>query len=465
MEVQSVQDLIDRGLELSHGEAIAIAQQLVTSVEAQVEPAPPLGPPSLDNVRLGPDGSVICSECTIRPAVAEVATLLRAMLPRHGTTRVPGALRYAIARALGEVDAPPFDSLADLSRVLARHEQGDRFQVLRELHARAAVMAPRVAVTNRDRRDHGPAVAELRRHLREADEALFHLVNGASVKDREDIRSPVRPGRALGSRTAAGFLVIGGALIGSLIMLGVMTVGRSASFAATSAAPDVHHELPDIDHHQLPDIDVPRGGLASLNQATIAGRAPMPADARSVRLADQEIQIARKEIALGLPDRALINLQALVARHPSAAAYFLIASVQETRGDHDQAVATYLEIAHRFPHDARAPEAMFSMVRCLLRSKLRSKTIEARTLLGELATKYPGSSWAPRALIARGELEERDRLHQRDKILDASVPTQLVTYRQVALKDHARARGTYRRVPPMSPHFGEARKRLQKEAS
>src|ERR1700722_7658372 len=114
MEVQSLQDLIDRGGELKYGEAVAIAQQLVTSLEAQVEPAPPLGQPSLDNVRLGPEGSVMCSECTIRPAVAEIATLLRAMLSREGTARIPGALRYAIARALGEVDAPPFDSLADL---------------------------------------------------------------------------------------------------------------------------------------------------------------------------------------------------------------------------------------------------------------------------------------------------------------------------------------------------------------
>src|SRR5580658_1866641 len=103
MDVQSLQDLIDRGVELRYGEAVAIAQQLVTSLEAQVEPAPPLGPPSLDNVRLGSEGSVISSECTIRPTAAEIATLLRAMLPRQGTTRVPGALRYAIARALGEV--------------------------------------------------------------------------------------------------------------------------------------------------------------------------------------------------------------------------------------------------------------------------------------------------------------------------------------------------------------------------
>ena len=33
------------------------------------------------------------------------------------------------------------------------------------------------------------------------------------------------------------------------------------------------------------------------------------------------------------------------------------------------------------------------------------------------------------------------------------------------LKDHVRARGTYRRVPPTSPHFSDARKRLQKELS
>jgi TolA-binding protein len=146
--------------------------------------------------------------------------------------------------------------------------------------------------------------------------------------------------------------------------------------------------------------------------------------------------------------------------------------------------------------------------------------MEARALLGDVATEYPSSPWAPRALIARAELEERDGLQQRDNVLGMSVPAPLVTLRQVTqqyrasperaaalwklgqlyetvkrfdqaaetfvdlanqyprteydawfraakiydkqLKDPHRARSTYQRVPQVSSHFDEAQKRLRK---
>ncbi len=51
---------------------------------------------------------------------------------------MPGPLRYALARALHEVAAPPYDSLADFSRALRRFETGHRAAIVRGLHARAA---------------------------------------------------------------------------------------------------------------------------------------------------------------------------------------------------------------------------------------------------------------------------------------------------------------------------------------
>src|ERR1700736_4479684 len=138
MTHHSLREVIDRGVELRHYEAVAVAQQLIASLDADVQPRPPLSPPSLDNVRLGPDGSVVCLGGAAKPEVPQIAILLRAMLPRGGTTRVPGGLRYTIARALREVEAPPFDSLADLSSALMRQERLDRSVVLRGLYARAA---------------------------------------------------------------------------------------------------------------------------------------------------------------------------------------------------------------------------------------------------------------------------------------------------------------------------------------
>src|SRR5688500_14638182 len=102
------------------------------------------------------------------------------MLPRGGPTPVPGALRYTMARAMLEVDAPPFDSIDELSAVLQRHEKGDRTVVLREVYARArAAAASRVIAFPGDRRRRGPQAAELRRQLRQADEELY--IAGAAL--------------------------------------------------------------------------------------------------------------------------------------------------------------------------------------------------------------------------------------------------------------------------------------------
>jgi hypothetical protein len=161
----SIADLLRSGVSLQTPEAVAIVQQLIFSRPADVPPRPPFGPPTIENVFVGADGAVTCVACAATCAVSEMAALLQAMLPpaRPG---VPGSLRYAIARALLEVDAPPFDSLDEFSRALARHERGDRMAAVRDLFAR---IGPALS----DRRRLDPAVSQLRRELREADARLY----------------------------------------------------------------------------------------------------------------------------------------------------------------------------------------------------------------------------------------------------------------------------------------------------
>ena len=178
---QSLRELISSGVELTAREAVAIAQELIASGPTDARAMPPFGPPSLDNVQIYPDGSVECLECASTPAVSEIARLLDAMLPRSARPRVPSGLRYTIARALLEVDAPPFDSLAAFSAALARHEDGDRTDIVRQLYARA-VPASSNLVSRRfpgERRRMALSARELRWHLREADEALFRQMQAA----------------------------------------------------------------------------------------------------------------------------------------------------------------------------------------------------------------------------------------------------------------------------------------------
>ena len=95
-------DLIAQGVRIEPHEAVAIAQLLMEN--GAVAPSP-------ENVQLSADGGAWCIGCDVTPAVFEIAGLLQKLIP-PGTAGVPGALRYAIARALLEVDAPPVDSRA-----------------------------------------------------------------------------------------------------------------------------------------------------------------------------------------------------------------------------------------------------------------------------------------------------------------------------------------------------------------
>jgi hypothetical protein len=134
----SLADLRALGVTLTTAEALAVAQSLF---ESRADDArPPFGPLSAGNILLNADGLVTSDACAATPTVLEAAILLEELLPdRH--PQVPGALRYTLGRALHEVAAPPFDSLADFSRALRRFEQGDRAAMVRGVYLRATTPA------------------------------------------------------------------------------------------------------------------------------------------------------------------------------------------------------------------------------------------------------------------------------------------------------------------------------------
>ena len=135
----SIAELRRAGLTFDTDEAVAIVQQLITTLRSRGAAdavQPPYGPPSADTVGLNPDGSVSCRGCGTTPTLSEVGILLHSLLPA-GSPSVPGSLRYTIACALLTVDMPPFDSLSDFSRDLGRHELGDRAEIVRGVLARA----------------------------------------------------------------------------------------------------------------------------------------------------------------------------------------------------------------------------------------------------------------------------------------------------------------------------------------
>jgi WD40-like Beta Propeller Repeat len=120
--------LLGRGVRLETHEAVALARELL---------AHPSGIPTRENIQLGSDGSASCISTDGIPSVASVADLLQTLLP-GGTPNVPAPLRYAIARGLEAVEAPPFASLDEFSSALERFEKGASRDVLRGLLQRGA---------------------------------------------------------------------------------------------------------------------------------------------------------------------------------------------------------------------------------------------------------------------------------------------------------------------------------------
>jgi hypothetical protein len=269
-------------------EAVAVVQQLIhgSAADASAEPDVPPGPLSIDRVRLGADGSVVCVACDATPAVSEVANLLQSMLP-DGTPNVPGALRYTIARARLDVEAPPFDSLDDFSGALARFERGDRRDVVRKLVERSAPAPSIVGLSRRpipmfgpragegfavgrhaatpspsDRRAPTVSVTELRRQLREADQRLY---SQRSIAPRR-AESPVAPSFGRRFPAIAAGVVVGMLLIGAGEAMHLRHATASAESPQSPAVPESTTEAPaglpapqsEPAWHATPPLEAPK---------------------------------------------------------------------------------------------------------------------------------------------------------------------------------------------------------------
>ena len=276
-----------------------------------------------------------------------------------------------------------------------------------------------------------------------------------------------------------------------------------------------------------------RGTAAGPGDQARAGGMPLPApsepklaatspDAIGQSEALQELRIARTKADAGLHDQAIANLHDLVTRHPNTEealdAYFLMSSIYESRKQLNDAMATYLEIADRYHGSPRAAEALFRLAKLTLGSDRNQKEAQARQILARLVDQYRESSWAPKALLAAGAIDEQQHSYELDPKLGTLVPSALVPYRRIVtdyprnaaaeasmeklggmyenlkrfdlaaamfsdlgsrypndgegwfraaeiyrrrLNDPARARSAYERVPPSSRHYTSAQKQLK----
>jgi serine/threonine protein kinase len=272
--------------------------------------------------------------------------------------------------------------------------------------------------------------ADLQRLKRDLDSASSVAPSTARAK-RGATESPSRASRALVAAMAGGVV----------IAAGVPFALKNRTVPAPVNEPPATRTLSaDIALTAVPTVPAPPPVKAPSPKAPAAPPAIEKRLTNTIdtphAAADTDLRIARQKIDLKLYDQALDTLRRIIAgnseqRH-AVDAYFLIASIHDAQGRIEDAMSTYLEIASRYPEDARAPEARFEMAESMLKSKRADRDAEARRMLTDVVQRHQSSPWAPRALMARAELEARRGLYERDEVLGGSAPSALVTYREVA---------------------------------
>jgi serine/threonine protein kinase len=278
--------------------------------------------------------------------------------------------------------------------------------------------------------------ADLQRLKRDLDSASS--VSPATARaTRGAIQSSNRSSRATIAAVAGGLVIASGVLFA----LKNRSVSAPVNEPSAARSPNADIALPA---ERLDTVSpAPPPALPPVKEPLPKATAKPPAiDTRpATRIdtpgagADTDLRIARQKIDLKLYDQALETLRRITGgdaeqRH-AVDAYFLIASIHDARGRIEDAMSTYLEIASRYPEDARAPEARYKMAESILKSRRPDRDAEARRMLTDVVQRYQSSPWAPRALMARAELETRHGFYERDDVVGQAVPAALVTYREV----------------------------------
>ncbi len=139
----SIADLSAAGLRLRPVEAVTIARELTLRAHRGELP----GIPTSSVLRFTSDGDTVCEgPVAAGHSVERAGRLLESLLPGFDAPpefRVPGALRLVVARALGTLDLPAYQTLDEFAEAIARFGAEDMATLVRGLVRtwRAAVEA------------------------------------------------------------------------------------------------------------------------------------------------------------------------------------------------------------------------------------------------------------------------------------------------------------------------------------
>jgi len=162
---------------------------------------------------------------------------------------------------------------------------------------------------------------------------------------------------------------------------------------------------------------------------------PAPPPVAEPDLVARAVEAALPAIERGQFDIALTGLQSALGEQPTSPsasrARLLIARVYDRQGRTDAALAAYADLRATYPKDPASADALLRMADLVQTTRQPDRMKLARSYLDQIVANFPTTSVAPRALAQRATIEEREDLKVTDPVLQRVVPAALVSYRQL----------------------------------
>jgi tetratricopeptide (TPR) repeat protein len=231
----------------------------------------------------------------------------------------------------------------------------------------------------------------------------------------------------------------------------------SASATASSTPPPAPSEVPPLPSLTPPGATPPpmtvwldppsdqiadpgaaasdKPGAAKGSAAVAAVAAAAPAILPPAPTFASELHAARAALTARRFDESMSILRDVAIKAgdttPGIDAQIVLAHAYARQRLVDEAVAAYAAVVARYPTHPKAAEAMYFQAEAILGTRRGDRDSEAHRLLTEIADRFSGHAFVPRALLARADIETRRKNYLFDSVLGKAVPAALVSYREV----------------------------------
>jgi serine/threonine protein kinase/tetratricopeptide (TPR) repeat protein len=181
----------------------------------------------------------------------------------------------------------------------------------------------------------------------------------------------------------------------------------------------------------MPDAAAARATNATTAKPAPA-KGPAPAASREA-VANERLEAARAKIAANQLDGALTDLRQIPIDFPATpaaiGASYLTAEILERLGRDDEAIAAHEQFAQNNPNDSRAAASRLRIAELIARSRRPNREAISRDLLSQVIANYPRTPQALQALLIKMKTDTERRQRELDPVLGIQVPVALPTLR------------------------------------